>query len=252
MDTSIILFLLLILFIILFLVARSEKSQIERSLQKTRNELHKTRNEVDNLSRKNYELEEELYQRKLENLRFVLNPHSFRNTLNTIQHFARSTFQSVESLSGVFDYMLYDSQQNFVKLDREVKFAREYLGLYRLRLRPTVVLKVELGEADNADFYRQMKIAPLITAHFIENAFKHGNVDSDEAFIRIKLEVIPPDQIIYSVRNSFSITQVKSKGGLGKSKFKERLDLLYLGRYELDYDTEGNTFSANLKLRLNE
>lgn len=198
-------------------------------------------------------LEIELEKKKIENLRFALNPHSFRNTLDTIEHLAKSTVDSVHSLSGIFDYMLYDATNQFVLLEQELKFAEEYLKLYRLRLKPTV--KVKFSVDDSLLGLAQSKmIAPLITAHFIENAFKHGDLSGDDSFITIKLELLNENEIIYSVRNSIKQhnTAEKHKGGLGKSTFQERLNLLYKDKHHLDYKKDQSVFTANLKLTLHE
>ena len=198
-------------------------------------------------------VEDELEKKKIENLRFALNPHSFRNTLDTIEHLAKSTVDSVHSLSGIFDYMLYDATNQFVLLEQELKFTEEYLKLYRLRLKPTVKVKFYVDESITEVAHRKM-IAPLITAHFIENSFKHGDLLSDEAFISIKLELLNEKEIIYSVRNSISRgkTAENRKGGLGKSSFQERLNLLYKSKHHLDYKDDNSVFTANLKLTLHE
>lgn len=197
-------------------------------------------------------LEESLDQKKIENLRFALNPHSFRNTLNTIEHLAKNTYESVHSLSGIFDYMLYDATNQFVLLGQEIKFAEEYLKLYKLRLKPTVNVKFNVDEKISNDVLVRKTIAPLIFAHFIENAFKHGDLDSEDAFITIKIELLNEKELIYSVRNLVSRNASNKKGGLGKSTFEERLGLLYKEEHHLEYQEENNVFTANLKLTLYE
>lgn len=195
-------------------------------------------------------LENELEQKKIENLRFALNPHSFRNTLNTIEHLAKNTYESVNSLSGIFDYMLYDATNQFVPLSQEIKFAQEYLKLYRLRLKPTVNVKFDIDEKITSTIKKDAVIAPLIFAHFIENAFKHGQLEGDDAFILIKLELIDKEELVYSVRNRIGAKRKGDKGGLGKSTFEERLKLLYKEKYELEYNETDNIFTSNLKLTL--
>lgn len=197
-------------------------------------------------------LEDELEQKKIENLRFALNPHSFRNTLNTIEHLAKNTYESVHSLSGIFDYMLYDATNQFVPLGQEIKFAEEYLKLYKLRLKPTVNVKFNVDEKITGGVLESKTIAPLIFAHFIENAFKHGDLDSEDAFITIKIELLNEGELIYSVRNLVSHNTTNNKGGLGKNTFEERLQLLYKEKHHLEYQEENNVFTANLKLTLYE
>jgi len=194
---------------------------------------------------------EELEKKKIENLRFALNPHSFKNTLGAIEHNAKVTLKSVQSLSGIFDYMLYDAKHQFVPLNHELQFATDYLNLNRVRLKPTVNITPKPFEKEELKTWGKNKvIAPLILAHFIENAFKHGDLESDEAFIKIQIDVINETDFIYSVRNKIPANKRISKGGLGNETFIERLDLLYKDKYHYDFKEENNVFSANLKLTL--
>ncbi len=220
-----------------------------RDQQRRNNEISE---ELNQSKLKIEELEQQLEQQKIENLRFTLNPHSFRNTLNTIEHLAKNTYESVHSLSGIFDYMLYDATNKYVPLEQEINFAREYLNLYRLRLKPTVLVEFKVDDYLTEEFQRRRVIAPLISAHFIENAFKHGELFRDDAFIRVKLELLSDGHIVYSVRNLISAKNIVQKGGLGADSFKNRLQLLYNTDYELDYHEANNEFRANLKLKLYE
>jgi len=195
-------------------------------------------------------LKKELELQKIENLRFTLNPHSFRNTLNTIEHLAKSTYDSVNSLSGIFDYMLYDAKSQFVPLEQEINFAKQYLNLYKLRLSPVVTVKFDLDSIIENEWSATKLIAPLIFAHFIENAFKHGDLQSDDAFISIKIEPINQNELVYSVRNKMRNKPTESKGGLGNEKFIERLELLYKNKYNLNYYPQSGIYAANLKLNL--
>lgn len=212
--------------------------------------ISKTNKEKDQAIEKEKILAEELKQKKIENLRFTLNPHSFRNTLNTIEHLAKSTFDSVNSLSGIFDYMLYDAKNQFVPLEQEILFVQKYIKLYRLKLEPTVDVKIFIDVRSLGSWGENKLVAPLIFAHFIENAFKHGDLMSDEAFIHIKIESTDTNDIEYSVSNKISKIKSQNKGGLGNDTFQERLDLLYENNYDCNYKPKEDVFTANLKLTL--
>lgn len=114
------------------------------------------------------------------------------------------------------------------------------------------MVKFEIDEHITEEVMEKMTIAPLISAHFIENAFKHGDLYSDDAFIRIKMELLSDNHVVYSVRNVLSTKNSTGKGGLGTNTFQNRLDLLYTDNFELDYLEENNEFRANLKLKLYE
>jgi two-component system, LytTR family, sensor kinase len=193
-----------------------------------------------------------LNEKKLESLKFTLNPHSFKNTLDSIQHVAKSTLSSVENLSVILDYMLYETKDRTIAVSKEIDFAKKYFSLYKLKVNPVVSAKFNVDSRFLEAEFSHLKIAPLVTAHFIENAFKHGDTENDESFIDLSLELLPPNSIVYSVRNKIkSYTRSTDKGGIGNSNFKERLELLYPDLYHLDSKVEDGVFSSNLKITLN-
>ena len=197
-------------------------------------------------------LKAEIHLKKLDNLRFALNPHSFKNTLNSIQGMARDTYESVRGLSGTIDYMLYDAQDVFVSLDKELEFANQYLVLFQKKLRPSFNIQIDLDLSHRPDFVNQYSIAPLITAGFIENAFQHGDTESSESFISVKIEIVDNRSVLYTVKNRIRAVPHRGKGGLGQSKMKERLELLYPSKYHLEYKNEQGVFTSLLKLELHE
>lgn len=236
--------------IIAWLVNRLVK--LSQRIEEVENSLNQSNQNLLSQKQENNSLELELKEKKLELLRFSLNPHTFRNTLHSIQYLARNTLNAVDSLTSIFDYMLYDAKQQLVPLEQEAHFAREYLNLYRIRLAPNVQLRdgidLQALSEDGAD----QKVAPLLLAHFIENAFKHGDLESERAFIDVKLELLDSKTLVFSVRNRVKSIEEKTKGGLGNKSFSERLELLYPGKYHLEYNEHEGVFTANLKLELRE
>jgi len=215
-----------------------------------KNRLLETIEENELSKKREIKTAKDLEKTKIENLKFTLNPHSFKNTLQIIEHLAKKTYDSVNSLSGLFDYMLYDAKNQFVPLEQEVTFAIEYLELYRLRLKPTVIVNNSINKEHLFEWGEKKKIAPLVFAHFIENAFKHGDLNSSKAFIQITIDTLDENTLIYSVRNKISETQSSKKGGIGNETFLSRLELLYKGNFKFDYSIKDNIYSANLKLTI--
>lgn len=234
----------LLVFFILWLVLRVRNRKLRAQIDAGNRAYARLQGKVQ-------ELERQLRESKLDSLQGMLNPHSFKNTLVTIKSLAKQTVQSVESLGGILDYMLYDAQQRYVPLRKEVKFAHEYIQLFRFRLKAHVKVQVDLS-IDEDEFDEKYQIPPMIFANFIENAFKHGDLESEDAFININLDLLDSNEIVYSVRNRISRANEREKGGLGYAKLKERLDLLYGRHYALDHSSNGEIYTANLKLRLHE
>lgn len=223
---------------------------LRSKLKSVTSELHLSTKENENLKQTNENLITELELQKVENMRFALNPHSFRNTLTTIEHMAKSTYESVHSLSGIFDYMLYDAKSKFVPLEQELRFIRRYLKLYELRLSPVVNVKIYIHPIIDNQWSKSKKVAPLIFAHFLENSFKHGELSANDGFFTITIEPVDDNLLVYTVKNRIKRYKENKKGGIGNDAFFDRLKLLYKNKHQLDYSTKGDVFSAILTLNL--
>ena len=99
------------------------------------------------------EAERQKTEAELKNLKNQLNPHFLLNTLNNI--YALIAFNSdkaqeaVQELSKLLRHVLYDNQQTFVPLEKELDFIRNYVALMRIRLPQQVEVSVnlEIGRA---------------------------------------------------------------------------------------------------------
>ncbi len=172
---------------------------------------------------------------ELKNLRNQLNPHFLLNTLNNI--YALIAFdsdkaqQAVQELSKLLRYVLYDNQQNYVPLCKEVDFIRNYIELMRIRLSGNVEVITQLDIQPDS----QTKIAPLIFISLIENAFKHGISPTEPSFIHILISE-NKEEIRCEIRNSChpKTNMDKSGSGIGLEQVSKRLELSYPGRYRWD------------------
>ena len=120
------------------------------------------------------EAEKSRTEAELKNLRNQLNPHFLLNTLNNIYALiafdADKAQTAVQELSRLLRHVLYDNQQNFVTLDKEMDFIRNYIELMRIRLSANVRVETKIDVRPDS----RTEIAPLIFISLIENAFKHG------------------------------------------------------------------------------
>ena len=233
-----------------FLEEMSEKEKaIKIEMSEKEKTIKKEVSEKEKAIKKQEITAKELEQQKIENLRFSLNPHSFKNTLQTVEHLSKKAYDSVHSLSDIFDYMLYDAKSQLVPLEQEIAFAIQYLKLYSLNLKPTTNVIKSIDQNHLNEWGDKKRIAPLIFAHFIENAFKHGDLNSPDSFIQIIVGTIDNNTLIYSVRNKISEKKSKRRGGLGNKNFEDRLSILYKNNFEYDYSISAdNVYTANLKL----
>ena len=56
-------------------------------------------------------MESQFNQVQLENLDSRLNPHLFKNILNSVQSHAYQTYFALDKLANVLDYILYESRK---------------------------------------------------------------------------------------------------------------------------------------------
>lgn len=241
---------IILFFFILFLWMLRKYFKMRKKYRQTEKDRLKLEQEARALGDENKALSKNIEENRIDALRFALNPHTFKNTLSSIQYLAKNTLETVSNLTGVIDYMLYDGKMKYVPLEQEARFAMEYFQLYQAQLKPLVRARGDIDLNHIVEKGGKLKIAPLIVAHFIENAFKHGDKESNESFIELKLELLQ-DEFVLSVRNRIG-HKTKARGGLGKEKFQERLDILYPGKHHLEYHEKDGIYMANLKLQLHE
>lgn len=178
------------------------------------------------------EAEKNRAEAELKNLRNQLNPHFLLNTLNNI--YALIAFdtdkaqQVVEELSRLLRHVLYEDQQDYVSLNKEVDFMKNYIELMRIRVTDNVTIDVDFDVPSDDT----VLIAPLLFISLIENAFKHGISPSEPSYINIKMSEVDGD-ITCEIRNSNYPKKQndKSGSGIGLEQVGKRLELIYAGRY---------------------
>ncbi len=170
----------------------------------------------------------------LNNLRNQLNPHFLLNTLNNIYALiafdSEKAQQAVQDLSKLLRYVLYENQQMYVPLSREIEFLSNYIQLMRIRLSKEVRVYININVPANST----VQIAPLIFISLIENAFKHGISPTEPSFISIAIAQVDQKEIRCEILNSNhpKNNSDKSGSGIGLEQVQKRLDLLYANRYE--------------------
>ena len=86
------------------------------------------------------------------------------------------------------DYILYESQKKFVSPKEEIEFALNLIEINKIKVSPLFALKMKTKISAGEMLYEQRLLAPLISIDLIENAFKHADLQSAEAFISVLFE----------------------------------------------------------------
>jgi hypothetical protein len=196
------------------------------------------------------EINDEKRTAEVSYLKAQINPHFLFNTLNSL--YALTLQKSDEApnavlkLSGIMRYVVTESNQEYVTLDKELNYIKDYIALQKLRLDQNVslVFKVEGEPFGKA-------IVPLILIPFIENAFKYGINPDTESYIHIYI-LIENQTLKMSVKNPKAATEVdealKTEEGLKNTQ--RRLDLMYAGKYTLTVLEDEKTYDVTLKIDL--
>jgi len=199
------------------------------------------------------ELETKLNTIQLDNIESKLNPHLFKNILNSIQAHAYQTYFAIDKLANVLDYILYDSHKKYVTPKEEIDFAMSLIEINKIKLSPLFELKIKLKIHENEPLYTQTVLAPLVSIELIENAFKHADLQSPDAFISVTFSFV--DSVFsLTVANKISARQPMKKehSGIGEKSMEQRLKIIYGENYKLEKFVEDNCYIAHLKIDLLE
>jgi len=200
------------------------------------------------------ELESQNLQSELRFLKSQINPHFFFNTLNNL--YALTLKKSdlapeiVLRLSEMMRYMLYESNEKEVALEKEIKYVMNYIELEKLRQKDKFRIDFEIkGQANGK------KIAPLMFIPFLENSFKHGlDTQIDKGYVNIFMH-IDTHSVALNIENSKPhIPKIKSKnkksGGIGLENVKRRLKLLYPSKHNLRISDKEDAYQILLNIDL--
>jgi LytS/YehU family sensor histidine kinase len=206
--------------------------------------------EIENLF---HQFESKINNLELHSLESKLNPHLFKNILNTIQAHAYQTYFALDKLANVLDFVLYESQKKYVTPREEMEFALNLIEINKVKISPLFELKIKTKFNESEMLLDQPLVAPLISIDLIENAFKHADLQGADAFIAITFEL--KENVFYlTVANKISVKNPmkKPKSGIGTQTLEQRLKIIYSENYKLERFVEGDVHIAHLKINLFE
>ena len=226
-------------------------------------QLRRTKRERDGLAREMQrltELKDALVKEKValeaenallgaEHLKFQLQPHTLNNILANLKTIATKLSRGMDALSETLEYILYKGRTNLVSVEDELGFLQTYLKLNDLFLTGVDAIVIDSSEVDRGSpFFEQACIPHLISAYFIENAFKHGDQDHPE-FLRIRVKL---DHQLFQLHVTNRIRQKPDArlGGLGLQNMEKRLELLMNGRYRINTSSTQEEYHAILTIQL--
>ncbi|MBK0378461.1 sensor histidine kinase [Mucilaginibacter segetis] len=194
------------------------------------------------------QLKREKIQAELLFLKTQINPHFLYNTLNYMYSLAYPVSDQLANglikLSHLMRYMLNESANGMLDLQKEIDYLQNYIELYQLRFEDEFFVDFKLS----GDFAGK-KIASLILIPFIENAFKHGVLNEPRRPVKIHIQ-LTAQCLTLTVSNKVAHGQKDASGGIGLVNIKRRLQLIYPGKHELLISDNGETYKTILTITL--
>jgi len=196
---------------------------------------------------KQKEMEKQLIAGELALLRSQINPQFLFNTLTSIRALIEQkpdkAIYSIENLSEIMSYMLYETSAEKVFLEDEIDNINNYLNLQRVRYNPDFI-SFDVTEDTNG-----LKVPPMIFMPFIENVFTYGDTSHRTPGIKITLKVAY-NILSFEVMSYAKENKGESTGSFSLKNIKRRLDLLYGNNYTLEIKNEDKKNLINLKINL--
>lgn len=199
------------------------------------------------------QLEKEKLVADLNFLKAQVDPHTIFNTINTIHGQlgvdVKSGKENLIKFSELLHYQLYECNDKYVDIEKEIQHLVKYIELQKLRKSGRMELEFNLG-----DGLKQVFVAPLLFVPLVENAFKYANTNlQGKYFIKIDL-YRNGNTIEFNCLNSHTKKSEEQKtkkgGGIGLDNLRKRLDAVYKSKYSLTINQDQDTFETSLRIHV--
>lgn len=191
-------------------------------------------------------LKNENLNTELKLLKSQINPHFLFNALNNIYSLSftqeKRAPDMIMKLSDMLRYVLYESNESKVTLEKEIEYINNYIDFQKVKSEGDTNINVDI-DVDMSS----LLVEPMLFIPFIENSFKHSNIESNNGWVKMKLTTKEND-IIFEISNS-KPRKVYSKDltkGIGLENVKKRLQLLYPNLHDLFIEETSDLFNVKL------
>jgi len=159
---------------------------------------------------------------QFESLKNQIDPHFLFNSLNVLSSLIEENPESAQkfttSLSKVYRYVLEQKDKELVSVAEELKFAKTYMNLLKMRFENSITFEIPEG-FDN----EEAKVVPLSLQLLLENCIKH-NIVSEAKPLHVKIS-IENNQLV--VTNNLQKKEVLSdRKGVGLQNIVNRYAIL--------------------------
>ncbi|PWL38892.1 histidine kinase [Flagellimonas aquimarina] len=184
-----------------------------------------------------------MVQAQLDTLRNQAQPHFLFNSLNTLrdiidQDTKEDAKDFVDSLSGVYRFIIESGNSNLISLEKELKFAKAYIHIQSERFGDNLKLNWNIPEDKLL-----LMIVPMSLQLLLENAIKH-NIVSKAKPLLISV-AIKADTLVVSNKIQAKSTQTPSTK-IGLKNIEKRYQLISSKTPIINND--GEYFTVSLPL----
>lgn len=188
-------------------------------------------------------------------LQSQINPHFLYNTLDTILWLVEfgeneKAIKVTKNLGMLLRNSL-DIDEDFVKLDKEIEHAKNYLDIQKIRYDNKFTYEF-IKKIETSSLY----VPKLILQPIIENAIYHGiREKKSKSYIKIIVEKNPEYLIIKIIDNGLGPKEKKENiptklGGIGMENVNNRIKLLCGEKYNLKMQREKDETIVTYKLKI--
>ncbi len=170
---------------------------------------------------------------ELEALQAKINPHFLFNTINSISELIHNdpskADEILQKLANLLRYTLAASSHDFIKLEEEIEVIEGYLEIEKTRLQDRLTYRIEMDDSLSNQLIPGMLLQPLV-----ENSVKHGIAPHNiGGHIEIRCRQLNGHCEIEIMDTGKGFDKSATVSGFGLRSVKERLELYYGGKYDL-------------------
>ena len=177
---------------------------------------------------------------QFESLKNQLDPHFLFNSLNVLSSLIEENPENAQkfttSLSKIYRYVLEQRDKELVSVAEELKFAKTYMNLLKMRFENSITFEFPEEEiASTLAMTEDAKVVPLALQLLLENAIKH-NVVSEQKPLHIKIS-IQGNQLV--VENNLQKKEtLQTRKGVGLQNIVDRYAIISTRKVAIEETNE--------------
>jgi two-component system, LytTR family, sensor kinase len=204
-------------------------------------------NELFRYQNRQYQIEIEKSRAELAYFQSQIHPHFLFNTLYNIYHLTVNKSplapKAILKLSDIMRFLLDESSQDSIPIEKEVEVISQYIDLQKLRIPGQTKVIFQFNNNRPG-----VTIAPLLFIPLVENAFKYGISSRVETTIFIELAIKDNFIEFRTFNKKISHPGNFESTHIGLKNIENRLKLLYPDNYVLNIANNEDDFTVYLKI----